>query len=108
MGLFLDLYLGLNYDLDVFGIEKGVYVSIDPKNSNPYAPLENVIEIPTGKETNILVDTSVFEKYPQPYSSCNFEPSYTTQLNENLADSRFYEQVIYRIFMKEESNFNCL
>jgi hypothetical protein len=67
----MDLYVGQHQDINKIGLERGVYVSVNRKNTNPYNDFRNMIDVSTGVETNILVERSEFHKAPKPYSNCD-------------------------------------
>ena len=87
-GLRLELDLSLPPELNNLTRIKGVYLSIDDRSVNPYIDFEDVILVPTGLETNILIDKSIFHKYPKPYSTCDFDV-------QDLSSNYYTENSIY-------------
>ncbi len=72
-GLIIDFYVGQHDDINKIGLERGIYLSINRNNTNPYQDFRNMIDISPGIESNILVERSIFQKSPKPYSNCDFD-----------------------------------
>ena len=90
-GLILNLYLGQPSELDNLGLEKGIYVSTDAHNVNPFLDFEDVMEVSTNMETNILLERQLFLKYPKPYSNCDFDNKLK---KDDLFTSEYYKLVL--------------
>ena len=71
-GLKLILNLTLPDEIERYGLKKGVYVSINDKYDNVYADFDDATLIFGGTESNIKIEKSSFNKYPNPYSNCDF------------------------------------
>ena len=87
--------MGQPEEINLLGLEKGLFISIDSANSNPFSYLNNIIEISTGTETNIMIEKSIFDKYPKPYSDCKLDD---TNIFQDI-NSKYYKQVM-------ESNYS--
>ena len=85
-GLMLDLYLGLPEELKNYSLklnQKSILVSLTEKSVNPYRSFTNLIELPTGVDSYIQVEKTLFEQEPRPYSNCS----------EPTSDLIYYEQL---------------
>ena len=60
-------------EIDDFGFDKGLFVSFTSKNHNSFIELNNMVVLNSGYIHNFKIDKSVFNKYPKPYSDCDFE-----------------------------------
>ena len=69
-GVRIELFLGQMNELNKLGIEKGIYLSILDKSTNPFNDLDHVINVKAGVETLIQINKEIYEKYPYPYSNC--------------------------------------
>jgi hypothetical protein len=94
-GLIIDLYVGQHDEINKIGLERGIYLSINRKNTNPYQDFRNIIDISPGIESNILVERSIFQKSPKPYSNCDFDQDKCQSPPPHLFnDLTYYNQVI--------------
>ena len=84
-----ELFLGQDRILNELNADKGVYIAILDKNSNPYGDLDYVIDVKVGVQTDILVEREIFEKYPYPYSSCTYNSN-----EPGVIDSIYYEKIV--------------
>jgi hypothetical protein len=100
-GLFLEFFLGHPKEIDKLGLGKGLYISIDPPKVDTYTDFENLIEISTGLETNILIEKSLFQKYPKPYSNCDFNEETVSSLNTE--EKYYYDKIVKANFLYSHS-----
>ncbi len=91
-GLEVNLYVGMINELNVLGLEKGFYLAVQDKNGNPYQDFDNVVDVGSGVETHILIQRSIYNKYPKPYSNCDFNQD--KNAFPLSFDLKYYNQVL--------------
>ena len=94
-GLFIELLLRHPQKIDALGFGKGLYLSIDSSNLDTYSDFENLIEISAGVQTSIKLEKSLFQKYPRPYSNCDFynDLSINDDSSLNSQQQELYQQI---------------
>ena len=58
--------------IEKYGYNKSLFISFNEVKSNPFIGFKNLIELPVGTMNKIRLEKSVFNKYPKPYSNCDF------------------------------------
>ena len=100
-GLTIEILLKNPKELDILDFEKGLYVSIDSNNLDTYFDFENLIEVSTGFQTNIKIQKSFFQKYPKPYSNCDFRDGLVDSIT--LEQKELYNEIIKANFSYSQS-----
>ena len=90
----LEFDVSLPSEIDAYGFQKGFYLSIDDKHTNPFDDFDDVILIRPGLETSILIEKSKFTKYPKPYSKCDFRLDDLDSINYFRQKSKYFKQVL--------------
>ena len=114
-GLTLELLLSQPKELDLIFPDKTLLVSIHDKNYNSYYDLENIIEMRAGEEIDIIIELSIFNKHPLPYSKCELEDGqepidnqfYRDMKNYNFSYSRTLciDFCKYELMIQNETNY---
>jgi hypothetical protein len=92
--LFIELDVSLPYNINQYELQKGIYLSIDDKHTNPFDDIDDVILIRPGLETSILIEKSSFIKYPRPYSKCDFRLDDFDSINHFKKKYKYFREVI--------------
>jgi hypothetical protein len=116
-GLIFELSLKNPKEIEMLELEKGVYVSIDSNKLDSYSVFENLIEVPTGFQTSIRIEKSLFKKYPKPYSDCDLngsidslKPEQKAIYNEIIKANLSYSHSLCLIFCRHKlysKQFGC-
>ena len=113
-GVRIELFLGQMNELNKLGIEKGIYLSILDKSTNPFNDLDHVINVKAGVETLIQINKEIYEKYPYPYSNCKIvEPSESIYYDEIIKSNYSYSKSLcldycYLDLLKKRDNCSLL
>ena len=105
-------------EIDALGFQNGLVISIDSKNLDTYSDFENKIQISTGFETNIKLEKSLFQKYPKPFSNCDFldesidslTPDQQNLYNEIVKSNLSYSYSLCEVFCRHKlyyQKFSC-
>ena len=78
--------------IDKYGFDKSLFVSFNEVKSNPFIGFKNLIELPVGSMHKIRLEKSVFNKYPKPYSNCDFVVDDDVNFPAGF-DAKYYNQI---------------
>lgn len=67
-GLLLELFVGDPTQMSMFGTTKGAHVNIHNKTQMPI--FFDGVDVPTGRETNVVINRDFTSKISYPYSKC--------------------------------------
>jgi hypothetical protein len=90
---YIELDVSLPNEIDEYGFQKGIYLSIDDKHTNPFNDFDDVLMIRPGLETSILIEKSKFIRHPKPYSKCDFKFDDIDTISYFKKEFKYFKQV---------------